>query len=117
MVLPGGGLQADVPEAISGIVRFLGHGRKPTVGIVGLNEIQSQNRQIFRQFGIVTHQPNHQVITGLHMLVHHGMLHVPELTLCLGKSIIDLRMLPCIRIDFTGAYGKFDLPSPLFGSR
>ena len=37
MVLPGGGLQADVAQALSGIVRFLGHGGKPTVGIVGLN--------------------------------------------------------------------------------
>ena len=37
VIFPGSGFQADVAQTFAGIVSFLGHGGKPSVGIVGLN--------------------------------------------------------------------------------
>ena len=114
VVFPRGSFQANVSQACSGIMRFLGNGGKPAVGIVRLDQVQSQTAQVFGEFTIVTHQPDNEAVTGRHTGIDDGMLKVLMLALDLGESELELRVFLGQWIDLTRPVGEFP---PLSGLR
>ena len=115
MVFTRGCLQTNVSQALSGIVRFFGHGGKPAVGIVRLDQVQAQTAQVLGKFTVVTHQPNHQSVTGRDTSVDYRVLKILILALDLGEGKIEFRVFLGLWIDLARPNGEFVKLVTFFG--